>query len=73
MHQNMRSKRSPLTKKVFLQKQTPEMFYTKAVLKNFAIFTGKHLRWSLFLIKLLSQDLRPATSSKRDYNTGIFL
>ena len=24
----------------------------KAVLKNFAIFIGKHLRWSLFLIKL---------------------
>ena len=73
MHQNMRSKRSPLTKKVFLQKQTPEMFYTKAVLKNFAIFTGKHLRWSLFLIKLLSEGLRPATSLKRDYSTGIFL
>ena len=26
----------------------------KAVLKNFAIFTGKHLCWSLFLIKLLA-------------------
>ena len=25
----------------------------KAVLKNFAIFTGKHLRWSFFLIKLV--------------------
>ena len=24
----------------------------KAVLKNFAIFTGKHVRWSLFLIEL---------------------
>ena len=24
----------------------------KAALKNLAIFTGKHLRWSLFLIKL---------------------
>ena len=29
------------------------MFYKKGVLKNFAIFTGKHLRQSLFLIKLL--------------------
>ena len=28
------------------------MFYKKAVLKNFAIFTGKHLCWSHFLIKL---------------------
>ena len=27
-------------------------FYKKAVLKNFAIFTGKHLCWILFLIKL---------------------
>ena len=28
------------------------VFYKKAVLKNFAIFTGKHLCWSLFLIKV---------------------
>ena len=27
----------------------------EAVLKNFAIFTGKHLRWSFFLIKLQLQ------------------
>ena len=27
-------------------KQLPEVFYKKAVLKNFAIFTGKHLYWS---------------------------
>ena len=26
-----------------LQKQPPEMFYKKAFLKNFAIFTGKRL------------------------------
>ena len=38
----------------------------KAVLKNFAIFTGKHLCWSLFLV-------RPATLLKRDYNLGVFL
>ena len=30
------------------------MFYKKAGLKNFAIFSGKHLWWSLFLIKLLA-------------------
>ena len=34
----------------------------KAVLKNFAIFTGKHLHWSLFLIEL--QVWGPATVLK---------
>ena len=36
------------------------MFFKIGVLKNFAIFTGKSLCWSLFLIKLL----------KRNTNTG---
>ena len=31
------------------------MFYKKAVLKNFAIFTGKQLRWGLYLIKSEAQ------------------
>ena len=35
-----------------LQKQPPEVFYEKGVLKNFAKFTWKHLSQSLFLIKL---------------------
>ena len=35
-----------------------QMFFKTVVLKNFAIFTGKHLCWSLFLLKF--QDLRPA-------------
>ena len=43
----------------------------KAVLKNFAIFTGKHLRWSLLLIDFRAS--RPATFFKSDSNTGIFL
>ena len=43
----------------------------KAVLKNFAIFTEKHLCWSLFLIKLQARS--PATLFKRDSNTGVFL
>ena len=30
----------------------------KVVLKNFAIFTGKHLCWSLFLIKFIKQRLQ---------------
>ena len=41
------------------------------VLKNFPNFTGKHLCWSLFLIKL--QALKPATPLKKDSNTGGFL
>ena len=32
-----------------------QMFFKIGVLKNFANFTGKHLRWSLFLIKLEAQ------------------
>ena len=34
------------------QKWSREVFYKKVVLNNFANFTGKHLRWSLFLIEL---------------------
>ena len=34
------------------QKEPPVMFYQKAVLQYFAIFTGNHLCWSIFLIKL---------------------
>ena len=43
----------------------------KAVLKNFTIFTGTHLFWSL-----PSTDLRASRNTtffKRDSNTGIFL
>ena len=35
-----------------LQKQPPEVFCKKGVLKNFKIFTGKHLWWSLFFNKV---------------------
>ena len=42
----------------------------KGILKNFISFTGKRLRWSLFLIKL--QAFRSVTLSKRDTNTGVF-
>ena len=37
----------------------PEVFFKKGVLKNFAKFTGKHLR--------------PATFLKRDSDTDVFL
>ena len=34
---------------IIFQKQPPEVVYKKAVHKYFAIFTGKHLCWSLFI------------------------
>ena len=36
----------------YVQKQPPEVFFKKVVLKNFANLTEKHLCWSLFLIKM---------------------
>ena len=54
-----------------LCKQPPEVFYKKALLKNFAIFTGNHQCWSLFWIKL--QTFSSATSLKWDSNIGVFL
>ena len=41
----------------------------KAILKNFAIFTGKHLCWSLLLIDL--QASRPATFLKSCFPVNI--
>ena len=55
----------------YKQKLPPEVFFKKAVLKNFATFIEKQLCWSLFLIKL--QTFRPATLLKSDSNTGVFL
>ena len=34
---------------------TPEVFFKKAVLKKFAVFTGNHLCWSPFLINLRAE------------------
>ena len=53
-----------------IKKQLTEVFYKTAVHKNFAIFTGKNLCWSLFLLKL--EAFRSATSLKRDSNTDVF-
>ena len=36
----------------YFQKQPTEVFCKKDALKDFAEITEKHLRWSLFLIKL---------------------
>ena len=46
-----------------VQKQPPVVFFKQNFLKNFAIFTGKHLCWSLFLINL--QASRIATLLKK--------
>ena len=40
-----------------IQKQPPEMFYEKCLLKNFAKFTGKHLWQSLFFNKVADLQL----------------
>ena len=53
------------------QKQSPEVFCKKGVLANCAMFIGKLMSWSLFLIKF--QAFRPATLLRRDSNTGVFL
>ena len=46
------------------QKQPPEVLYKKAVLKYFAIFAGKHLCWSLFLVKRLQHRRFPVNIAK---------
>ena len=40
------------------QKQPPELFYKKGVLKNLAKFTGKHLCWSFFFKKVAGLSLQ---------------
>ena len=48
-----------------------QIFVKISVLKNFAIFTGKHLCWSPLLRKL--QVLNTTILLKGDSNTGVFL
>ena len=58
--------------KMTISRSSPsQMLFKIGALKNFALFTWKHLCWSLSLIKLL--DWRPATLLKEDSNTGVFL
>ena len=50
------------------------MFCKKDVLKNFAKFTGEHLRRSLFFLFINKvQALGPATLNEKDSNTDVFL
>ena len=53
------------------QKQPPEMFCKKRVLRNFAKFTGKHMCQRLFLINLQASGLQ--LYQKRDSGKGVFL
>ena len=55
----------------YVQKQPPEVFFKKGVLKSFANLTEKHLCWSHFLVKM--EAWGPATLLKRDSNTDVFL
>ena len=47
----------------YFQKQPPELFYKKAVVKIFLIFSRKHLSWSLSFSKIAG--VRPATLLKK--------
>ena len=53
------------------KKQPQDVAFKKTVLKKFAIVTGKHLYWSIYLIIL--QKLNDSTLLKRESNTGVFL
>ena len=48
-----------------------QMFFKIGGFRNFTIFTGKQLCWSLFLIKLYT--FRPEILLKIDFNAGVFL
>ena len=59
-----------MVKLLTVRSSRSQMFFKMGALKNPAIFTEKHLCWSLFLTKL--QVFRPATLLKRDCNTSCF-
>ena len=53
----------PITKFLNSQKQPPEVFHKKGLVRNFAKFTGKHLCQRLFFNKVTG--LRPVTLLKK--------
>ena len=55
----------------FFKSSRSHVFFKIDSMKNFAILTGKHLCWSLILIKF--QTWRPASLLKKDFNIGVFL
>ena len=54
-------------KMLIVQKQPPQVLYKKGAPKNFAIFMGKHLCWSLLIEKL-----QASTLFKKDSDTSVF-
>ena len=56
----------PLKKSKSIRSQ---IIFEISSIKNFALFTGKHLFWGFFLMKL--QAFKPATFFKSDSNTGV--
>ena len=67
----IREQRIPNTWLSNIRSSRSQVFYKIGLLKVFGIFTGKHLCWSLFLVKLLA--FRPGTLLRRDSNTDTFL
>ena len=53
-----------------MKKQPLADVFKKDAIKSFSIVTGKHLRLSLFLIKV--QVFKLAILLKRNSNTGVF-
>ena len=53
-----------------MQKQPPEVFYKKIVLKKFTIFKKKYLCWSLFSNNVAG--LKPATLLKKKFQHRYF-
>ena len=53
------------------QKQPPDVLYEKTTLKDFAIFTGKHLCWSLFLIKF-GGGIQASIFIRKCFQRGVF-
>ena len=47
------------------QTQSPDVFYKKAVIKNFTISTGTHLCWSIFLLLFFKEHLPTTAFGKR--------
>ena len=52
IHTTLRQQQQIIRESKSKLKQPQNMFYKKVDLKNFAIFTGKHLCWGLSLITL---------------------
>ena len=52
-----RSKRKSIHEKRNRQKQPPQVFYKKGILKNFANFTGKHLCFPVKFAKFLGTPI----------------